>query len=82
MLLLDSLLVLSQLLLYFLRRRLERFHQVVRLLVGNEIVLMFGRRLDVDLGRLLIAQVDNNLDGREAFEKAAQFFCFALEFGL
>ena len=79
---LDSLLVLPQLLLNFLHRGFKRFHQTVRLLVGDEIVFMFRGYFDIDLGRLFITQVDYNLDGGQALEKPAKLFRLLLELSL
>ena len=66
--LLDLLFVLAQLLFQPMNHRIHRTHQIVRLIVRHEIVLVLGRHLGVDPRRIRIGQIDDDFDRRQPIE--------------
>jgi hypothetical protein len=71
---LDLFFVLAKLLFYFSDGRVNRTHEVIRLIVGHEIVLVFGGDLEVDAWFGLVGEIHNHVDGSQPIVNPREFF--------
>ena len=77
---LNALFVFTKLLFKLLNGPIERCLEAFRLHVGDKIVFMLGGNINVDLGRLFVAQIDDHLDGHQSFKKPSELLGLGFEF--
>lgn len=71
---LDLFFILAKLLFELVDDLVDGSHEVFRLVVGDEIVLMLGGDLKVDARLGFVGEIDNDFDSSEAVENPRQFF--------
>jgi hypothetical protein len=77
---LDLLLVLSQLLFHFGQDTIDRRHQFGRGLGRHKIVFVFGGNQEFDTGRIFAFEIDSHFDCREPLEYAMKLIDFCGNF--